>query len=76
MPTERMSVLTILASIEKQSQRLVSERFRGSIDYAVLEEDREEFREDPELEIVGEHEHKWNHWYPGRVEAHPMRRII
>jgi len=58
MPTQRVSVLPILASIEKQSQRLVSEGFRGSINYAVLEEDREKLREDPELEIVGENEHE------------------
>jgi len=58
MPNERMSVLTILASIEPQGQRLLSERFRGSFDDAVREEDRKEFREDPELKVIGENEHE------------------
>ena len=74
MPTERMSVLTILASIEKQSQRLVSEGFRGSINYAVLEEDREKLREDPELEIVGENEHEMEPLVPWSSRGPPNEK--
>ena len=71
MPNERMSVLTILSSIEPQGQRLVSERSRGSIDYAVLEEDRKEFREDPELEIIGENEHEMKPLVPRASRGPP-----
>ena len=74
MATERMSVLPILASIEKQSQRLASEGFRGSINYAVLEEDREKFREDPELEIVGENEHEMEPLVPWSSRGPPNEK--